>query len=91
MVEPGQHVPNIPEKSINTACIKQKVTEGPTWELILPHTDHSYIKAGVIVFHSGHTQTYAHTHGFQCYIILENSKVKLELLCVSLVCVFVCL
>lgn len=70
-----------------TVRIKQCVTEGPTRGLILPHTDYSYIKAWVIVFHSTHTQTY--TRGFWCYIMVENSKVKLELLCAGL-CVHEC-
>lgn len=64
---------------------KQCVTEGPTRGLILPHTDHGEIMAWVIVFQSTHTQTY--THGLWCYIMVGNSKVKLELLCVGL-CVY---
>lgn len=69
-------------ESDKTLCVKQCVTGGPARGLNLPHTDHSQIKAWVIVFQSAHTQT--DTHGPWCYITVENSKVKLELLCVGL-------
>lgn len=79
LVQPGQHVPNIPERC--TQC----VSEGPRWGQILPCPDHSSIQAWLIMFHS-------QTHGFWCCVTGGNRKVKLELLCVKCmsVCLWVC-
>lgn len=86
LVQPGQHVPDVPER-VTKQCVLTSTS--PRGHLRAnPTTPWPQLHRGI--GHRVSLPSHTHTQGFGCYITVENSKVKLELLCVSqCACVFV--